>query len=552
MELDAFLGWLEKAPAQQQIKAVRNLVDNHYRAAHSPSGHALLADPEEAEAALMSVLDAPALELRRALAEAIAPLNKAPEALILALAHDCDEVASLICRQSPLLLEAELLALLGGASKAVQVAIAKRQDLSNRVVQRIVDQASEAACVALAGNRSSSVSSRYLLNILARLGPTSALRQALLTSGRVYDPAITASTVDGKTGSTRPSVSAVVTGSGDQVLAEQTTLALLRTCQNDDIADAVSHLIETHKLTTTLMLRALVQSDLAFLVNAYAQLARLPLKRVFALMGTSRALGYSALHQKSSLPPSTKTIFSIGLDVQAEAMLRGWADKPHQDLLICEEMLRRYVATTPDSTDDVLIFLRAMKVELARHNARARLLNGTKRVEQLAAPPFLLAGPKPAIPTEDAETKAPSKKADRQQAWMARELQHALERELCIDETVSVDETVSRAPARAKSNTVPLVGEKTVDQSAQARAHATLARLKNVERVTSVTPPTSKVTSTKETGSPSRTPFSGRGTASSKAAAILSSNALDAMALELEVEIKAKRRADQTNRQSAA
>lgn len=599
MNLDAFLGWFEKSNPQQQIKAINNLVASHYVDKPATSGRALLMDPAEAEAALVALLDAPSMDLRLVLAQLVAPLTKAPEALILGLAQDCDIVASVIYRYSPLLLEAELMARLGNASCQVEVAIAERPNLSGRVVERIVQTASDAACVALAGNTLSAISGPFLLTILARLGPTSALRQALLRSGRLYDPAVGPAQGEAAGRDDEPSFSAVDAGSAEQALAEQTTLALLRTCGADEIGAAVAQLIETQKVTTTLLLRALIQSDLEFLVNAYAQLARLPLKRVFALMGTSRALGYSALHQKSSLPPSTKTIFSIGLDVQADAMRRDWANKPHQDLLICEEMLRRYVATNPDQSDDVFIFLRTMKVELARRNARARLLCHTKRVEPLAAPPLLLEGPEPSLAAGSTAARAPARRhqaPDDQR--MEKALLRALERELVVDDGAA-GQSGQKAPPVMPSPVMPSpmmpslgkpssvtakdaalnVSDDKAARAAEARAQATLARLKKREgeRASPNLRASSDSSafphfpaSAKPSASPNvrakapqiATPNAANAAAANPAAlnatrpmsarTQLSGHALDAMALELEAELKAQKAGRPAGHQSAA
>lgn len=564
MVFHEFLDWFERAAPLQQMQAIRNLVDCHFRHSGRMETHCLLNDPQDAEAILTMVLDSPNKELRKTLAATIAPLETAPDAVILGLANDEDEIAALVFAQSPLVLEAELLARLASCPSVVEIAIATRTQLGSAVLQCLADTGSEEACLALAGNPLVDVPGPILLKILARFGPTDRLREALTKTGRLSDQSTLAEAIGDETRKKLPFFSAAAAGSGEQALQEQTILALIHGCSEDEISQAIEDLIADGKITTTLMLRALVQSELEFLIHAYAHLSRLPLKRIFSLLGTSRVLSYPALHQKSALPASTKTIFAIGLDVQAEAMGLGWVDHPDQDSLICQEMLRRYTATQPDQADEVLIFLRALKVELARRKTRARIMTGVGPTKHLVAPPLLLTGPASDTPAEatDTPTEVRSSVSVESHTAPSVDVQTTLEQELRVLQdqaeqlaNLSIRDEVSPADDILDLSSLDII---TSGDNAQPNPEQTKLGDDAAHRITSSAKP-EEVASQSELSVAFEAELALDLDAALKDdrhpqpdTSVVSLNALDAMAAELEAEVREHEKLRQKSKKSAA
>jgi uncharacterized protein (DUF2336 family) len=111
-----------------------------------------------------------AAHVRAVIAEELKALPDAPRALILQLAHDAAmEVAEPVIRLSPLLSEADLLALLSDAPvPATLTAIARRPALSEQLCDAIVDTAQDEAIGALLGNASAAIREQTLDGLIVQ------------------------------------------------------------------------------------------------------------------------------------------------------------------------------------------------------------------------------------------------------------------------------------------------------------------------------------------------------------------------------------------------
>lgn len=92
-------------------------------------------------------------DVRRRLAEIVAPSRWAPRELILTLARDEFEVARPIIAESPLLGAEELIQLVNSGDAARGVEVARRRDLPPRVVRAILATGEPRMAAALAANR---------------------------------------------------------------------------------------------------------------------------------------------------------------------------------------------------------------------------------------------------------------------------------------------------------------------------------------------------------------------------------------------------------------
>lgn len=111
-----------------------------------------------------------ATRVRAAIAEAIATMDAAPRALVLHLARDvADEVSEQVVRLSPVLRDADLLALLAtAASPTTAASIASRTKLSFVVADAIVQQADAPTIRALLTNQSACIRESTLDALIGR------------------------------------------------------------------------------------------------------------------------------------------------------------------------------------------------------------------------------------------------------------------------------------------------------------------------------------------------------------------------------------------------
>ena len=120
-------------------------------------------------AALSQLVEDEASRVRAAIADAVREMPEAPRELVLRLAHDSTiEVAEPVIRLSPLLTQADLLALLAHAgTPAVAIAVARRPHLTEVVADAIAASANSDAIRELLSNQSAQIREATLDALIA-------------------------------------------------------------------------------------------------------------------------------------------------------------------------------------------------------------------------------------------------------------------------------------------------------------------------------------------------------------------------------------------------
>ena len=122
-----FLQWVRTAPAADRADATSALARAYLYSDLSKD------DRIAAEGAMLMLLDDASPLVREALAQALAASDEAPPAVILALAGDLPDIATIVLERSPLLIDADLVDRVGSGETWAQAAIARRRGLPRSV-----------------------------------------------------------------------------------------------------------------------------------------------------------------------------------------------------------------------------------------------------------------------------------------------------------------------------------------------------------------------------------------------------------------------------------
>lgn len=118
-------------------------------------------------------------EIRRVLAERLADADWAPVDLVQGLASDAIEIARPVIAASPLLRDADLLALLQDASRDHQIQVALRPALGEGPSRAILDRGDPAVLTALATNRTARLDPADMIRLVESARTIAALRAPL-------------------------------------------------------------------------------------------------------------------------------------------------------------------------------------------------------------------------------------------------------------------------------------------------------------------------------------------------------------------------------------
>ncbi|WP_181408028.1 DUF2336 domain-containing protein [Pararhizobium mangrovi] len=306
-----FLQWARSASAADRAKAAHLLARAYLESRLAPL------EREAAETAMIYLLDDPSPNVRLSLAETLADDRGAPRALVLSLARDQRTIASVIVERSPVLLDRDLVDLVGEAGEAMRMTIARRQNLSIGVVAALVEIGSVDLVCRLLDRDDIAIANVSLARIAERFGVDAAIRMRLLDRDalpgairhdlilRVGDALATHALLRATMGHER------VRRVTDEACT-QATLALAGEVPTTEMPALVEHLRISGRLTSAFLLHALCAKRPDFFVTAVARLSGYREQRVQSLLDGGRTQALNALFRSAGL-------FDEVLDVMVEA-----------------------------------------------------------------------------------------------------------------------------------------------------------------------------------------------------------------------------------------
>ena len=392
MIIDQFMSWMQTAPLEGRCRAVSALARSFLVSEIDDR------DRDQLEAVLTVLLDDPEPQIRRVIAEVMAPSRDAPRHLILALADGPPDVTAIVLQQSPILIEAELVDFLADGTEAAQVAIASRAWLSPGISAAIAEVGELSACVALGRNLTASIPAFSLLKLAERLGHDADMRDAMLARAHLpievrHSLMMQMSVEQADLALDRQWMCEERAINASSEAKDKTTVQMAAAASSEELPEFVEHLRATGQLTTTLLLRAVTLGDVRFLQEALALLSGLPRRRVEGLLIEGRESSCRALFEKAGLPARVFPAFIASLDVQRDLAREVGLQTPmHADdhrfaTRVVERVLTKYRETSAGDQDDLVVLLRRFATEAARDAARLLVADLKKRPPLLLAPP---------------------------------------------------------------------------------------------------------------------------------------------------------------------
>lgn len=389
MLVKSFLRWMDTAPAQERAYATTVLAEAYLAGTLGED------TPEAVEAALTSVLDDPAPNVRRALAMAFADRREAPRHLVLSLAGDQPDVAAMLIARSPLLTEADLVDLATSGERLSLVAIAMRHDVTGAIAHAIARRCEPDAALALVGNGNSEISEADLLALVEGLGDRAKFRAAVQARAGLpltVRHALMLRTADG--------LGQFVVKGGFLPAPRKTrllddtlqagTVALARQAPRE-LAGFVDYLRRKAYLTPALLLRSVLGGDQAFLAHALANLCSQPLPRVQTLLRGRSEASISLLLRKAGLPSFVEPVLAAA--AMAAARLGAEERRGEFSLPVLRAAQGACLGVTGEEGVRLMAMLRRFEAQTQREESRARAEALREDLRQEEAVPVALSFP---------------------------------------------------------------------------------------------------------------------------------------------------------------
>jgi uncharacterized protein (DUF2336 family) len=379
MIVRSYLEWSLTASNQERAEAVGILVDVFLEGDISDD------ERRDAEAALVLAANDTAPAVRRVLAQKLGANERAPRALIAALAQDLPDIAVTVIANSPLLSDAALVDLLALGDGLIQLAVAQRADVSIALAAAVAEVGSLEANLAMLENDGAEVPLFSLNRMLDRFGDEGALREALMARNDLPQE-IRLQLVK----CTADHLARFVQGCGwlpqmraqrlNQESFETGVVAVMANAEDMSIASIVRRLRNSGTLTPQLLLRCLLCGDTRLLVVTLADLSGASDSKASAFVHSKGGMGFRALYRKAGLPLALEPVF--------EAALSAWHELKHREPLagkLSRTMIERVLTSVALSETPELSRLTAL---LLRYHAEAVIDDAKVTVAAILAEPM--------------------------------------------------------------------------------------------------------------------------------------------------------------------
>ena len=380
--------WAQRSQAQERADAASALARAYLYSGLDNSSR------REAAMGMTALLDDASLDVRRALAEALASSLDAPHHIILALANDHSEISSIVLARSPVLTGAELVDCAAIGDSAAQCALAGRPRLGPDVGAAIAEVGSLDALIILAANEQAEVADFALNRMMQRFPASAALREAILQRAEL-SPAIRSDLVSAAA-SELVSFAADCGWLGKERAAriarearEQGQIAIAADCPLEALAPYVRHLRRAGVLTSALLMRALICADVEFFAAALSELSHLPIARLISFAADPRGRGFASAYDRSGLSQPLLPAFRAALEA-LKARPTQRCDAPSRAL--AQRVLHALERLGAPDQGPMISLLRRLDAEAARIEARdfaheVSISQGAARLTRIALNP---------------------------------------------------------------------------------------------------------------------------------------------------------------------
>ena len=327
-------------------------------------------------AALIGFLDDPSVKVRAALAYGLLHSPEAPRPIMLALLHDSAVIARAVLQYSPVLIDADLIGLVGSLDLSMLVAMAQRNRLSPRLAAALIGRGDRQLALRLIRRDDVALEARLLHELAAAHGGDAELRGALLARDDL--PADARLMLVQKVAETlreaRIVKGALAPDRLRRLLRDSADTALSAIGERAAVGHAAGYaaaLVEAERLNTRVLLHAVVTGHVMFFADCLAELAQTPRAKVFALLESGSRPALNALLARSGLGEGVRNLLArLVMHARAADLADDAAARHYVVTALTEELIAEHDGVIPAELEEAFAYLSEQNILLARKAAR--------------------------------------------------------------------------------------------------------------------------------------------------------------------------------------
>lgn len=262
------------------------------------------------------------VRVRETLSKHLSACPDLPRDVAKKLANDVvDSVALPVIEFSSVLTDEDLVEIIDGHGESRQVAVAKREYISEVVSDKLIETNSEAVVETLVQNDGASIAEKSFHKVIDRFKGKKRIEE-----GMAYRKDLPIIIAEKLVVEASAKIQEHLVASYDfapdlasdiiMQTREKATLGLLDpNASATDVKRLVDQLYRNGRLTASIILRAVCTGDITFLEVSLARLAGIPLANARVLIHDAGPLGLKSLYEKAKLPNNLYRAFRIAIDV---------------------------------------------------------------------------------------------------------------------------------------------------------------------------------------------------------------------------------------------
>lgn len=341
-------------------------------------GHVGPADEQAAlYAALIGFLDDPSVKVRAALAYGLLHAVEAPRPVLLALLQDSAVISRAVAQYSPALIDADLFGLIRIADVPMLHAVALRERISGRVAEALIARDDRLVTLKLLRRSDVPVPAELLSAIAETSGVEDReIRGALLERSDLPGTARLAlvGAAAAAIGNARIVRGAVAPKRLERIMRDATNTALSAIGEREASAGRAPYageLVASQRISTRVMLHAIVNGHVLFFADCIAELCQTPRDKVFTLLETGSRAALNALFARCGLSEAVRNLVArLIFHARAADLADDVAARHFVVTTLTEELIVEHDAAIPPELEAAFAYLCEQNVALARRAAR--------------------------------------------------------------------------------------------------------------------------------------------------------------------------------------
>jgi uncharacterized protein (DUF2336 family) len=328
-------------------------------------------------AALIGFLDDPSVRVRGALAYGLLHAFEAPRSILLALLQDSEVIARAVAQYSPALIDADLIGLIRKTNPVMLTAVALREQISARVAEALIARGERSVTLKLLARAEVPVPVLLLSTLASGQGVGDAEMRGALLDRADLPASARLLLVEASVAALRKTriVKGAVAGPRlERLLRDAMDTALTAIGETEAQAGATpfaAELVAGEKLSTRVMLHAVVNGHVLFFADCLATLAETPREKVFTLLESGSRPALNALLARCGLNPAVRNLIArLIFHARAADLADDVTARHFVVTALTEELIVEHDGVIPPDLEDAFAYLSEQNVVLARRAAR--------------------------------------------------------------------------------------------------------------------------------------------------------------------------------------